>query len=478
MKAKAHALLLVVGLAVGTGVAHAEKKKPSYFDFGNTWKTPVTRERDAAKQLAPTTLDLTPSAAAGETKTIRLRLYADSDYRGLVLRWQAKARAQVERINAVVAPVFNVRFEIESLREWNRSHTGVRLEPILDELEALDPAREVDLVVAFATPLQGVAASIHQIGSSRLLARHFVLRGMDDEQEIRAFERELKLISPEERQRLYGDRKAHKEVVMFLHEWGHVLGLLHNEDKTIIMNPAYDPAQAGFSAFERKVIGLVVDRRQAHPKEPYPETADLVPLLAAAPREEGSDKERADLLAFARARAQGGNGAGGGNPGGGGNAGGTLDLSSPDVAAFNRAVAAANSRQEGGGVGCAGAGARARPHRKGRPGDLGAARLAGGGAGRRLGGRGGSDPRGPATTGRPSSRASCEHPLPGPRCRSLAPRSASRPSASRPMSADSGRWPRAWAAIRPPRARSWTCWRRPSPRRPASTCWPATSSCG
>jgi hypothetical protein len=336
MSWKARALVGVVALV---GVAHAEKKKPGLFDF-EVPKLPVTRERDAAKQLAPTTLDLTPSAPAGETKTIRLRLYADSDYRGLVLRWQTKARAQIARINAVVAPVFNVRFEIESLRDWNRSHAGVRLEPILDELEALDPAREVDLVVGFATPLQGVAASIHQIGSSRLLARHFVLRGMDDEQEIRALEREFTLISPEERQRLYGDRKAHKEVVMFLHEWGHVLGLLHNEDKTVIMNPAYDPAQAGFSAFERKVIALVVDRRKAHPTELYPETADLLPLLAAAPREEGSDQERADLLVFARARAQGGN-VGGEKP-----TGGTLDLSSSDVDAFNRAVAAAKSGKQ------------------------------------------------------------------------------------------------------------------------------------
>jgi hypothetical protein len=339
MKKQACAMLVGMGLAVGMGAAHAEKKKAGLFDFAVP-KLPVTRERDAAKQLAPTQLDLTPSAATGEAKTIRLRLYADSDYRGLVLRWQSKARAQVERINAVVAPVFNVRFEIESLRDWNSSHAGVRLEPILDQLEALDPASDVDLVVAFATPLQGVASSIHQIGSSRLLARHFVLRGMDDEQEIRALDREFKLLSPDERLRLYGERKAHKEVVVFLHEWGHVLGLLHNEDKTIIMNPAYDPAQAGFSAFEQKVIGLVVDRRNAHPKELYPETVDLVPLLGAAPRDEGSDQERADLLAFARARA------GGGNPNGGKNAGGAVDLSPADVAAFNRALIAANSGKQ------------------------------------------------------------------------------------------------------------------------------------
>ncbi|HEX3308886.1 MAG TPA: matrixin family metalloprotease, partial [Streptosporangiaceae bacterium] len=330
---------VVVLVAALVGVAHAEKKKAGLFDF-ETWKSPVSRERDAAKQLAPTSLDLTPAAVEGETKTIRLRLYAERDYRSLVLRWQGKLRAQIQNINAVVTRVFAVRFEIESVRDWDRSHVGQPLERVLEELETLDPAREVDLVVGFATPLQGVAASVHQIGTSRLLARHFVLRGMDDEQELRAFERELKLISSEERQRLYGERKAHKEVVMFLHEWGHALGLLHNDDPTVIMNPAYDPRQAGFSDFEKKVVALVVGRRAARPNELYPETADLLPLLAAAPHDEGSDKDRADLLAFARARVQPG------TPNGGG---ATIDLSEDDVAAFNRAVAAANAgkREEG-----------------------------------------------------------------------------------------------------------------------------------
>ena len=122
--------------------------------------------------------------------------------------------------------MFNVRFEVESLRDWDRSHVGVPLgQPFVEELEALDDGKQVDLVVALVTPLHGVAASVHSIGYANYLSRHFILRGMDDEQEFRAFEQEFKLISAEERERLYTDRKAHKEVVCFLHEWGHTLGL-------------------------------------------------------------------------------------------------------------------------------------------------------------------------------------------------------------------------------------------------------------
>jgi tetratricopeptide (TPR) repeat protein len=333
------------------------KKKPGLFDF-ETWKSPARRERDAAKQLAPGSLDLTPAGAAtGEPRTIRLRIYADRDYQSLVLRWQGKARAQIGRVNAVVEPVFGVRFEIESLRPWDRSHFGVEPGAMLSELAALDPAREVDWVLGLVTPLRGVATSIHQIGMARSCSRHMLMRGMDDEQEILALESEYKLLSVEERQRLYGDRKGHKEVVVFLHEWGHTMGLLHNEDRTIIMNPAYDPKQRAFSEFEKKVMTLVLERRLAHPAEEYPEGRALAELLAGAPPDEGSDRERAELLDFVRGRAgqgarpRGGDGRAGESRGQGrGEARGearaegqAAGLTAADAAAYNKAAAAANA---------------------------------------------------------------------------------------------------------------------------------------
>src|SRR4029078_4219539 len=101
-------------------------------------------------------------------------------------------------------------FEIEGLRDWDRSHLGLPLgQPFIQELEALDAGTQVALVVALVTPLYGVAASVHSIGYANYLSRHFILRGMDDEQEFRAFEQEFKLISVEEPHRRSTDRKAH-----------------------------------------------------------------------------------------------------------------------------------------------------------------------------------------------------------------------------------------------------------------------------
>ena len=157
---------------------------------------------------------------------------------------------------------------------------------------------------------------------------------MDDEQEFLAFERDFKLISAEERQRLYADRKAHKEVVMFLHEWGHTLGLIHHEDRKFIMNPAYSPEQSEFSDYDKQIVALVIDRRLANREAAWPEAADLLPLVEAMPADEGPPNERAQLLELVRRVAA--------HRPGKRDADHAVELSDADVQAFNRAVSTLN----------------------------------------------------------------------------------------------------------------------------------------
>jgi hypothetical protein len=293
-------LVVAAASALAGDRARADDKKPGMFDF-QTWKSPVAREREAAGRLVPVGFDLTPAVAQTATpRTIRVRVYADSDYRGLVMRWQGRLRGQLGHINAVAGPVFAVRFEVESFRSWDRSHVGVGLEAISKELMALDPAREVDLVLGLVTPARGVETSFHVLGEAPTPGRHIVLRGMDDEQEGAAIDRDYRLLSDDERAKLYSDRKAHKEVVLFLHEWGHSAGLLHEEDRTMIMNPLYDPRQAGWSPFDKQVLALVIEKRLALPAAAFPESADLLKLYERAPADVGSDGDRARVVSFLR----------------------------------------------------------------------------------------------------------------------------------------------------------------------------------
>jgi hypothetical protein len=308
MRRVGHALGVVVFFGAAL-VAHADdaKKKSGagLFDF-QKWKTPVAEERDRARTLAPVELDLTPFARPeGAPRALRVRFYADTDYRAGVLQWQTKTSQLVARVNRVTLALFNVQFEIESVREWNRSHSGVPFASLLTELEALDDARDVDLVIGLATPFRGLATSVHQLAFADLSSRHFVMRAMDDEQEGRELARVFGMLSPTEREQLYDDRKAHKELVVFLHEWAHTLGALHVEDEGLIMNPACDPQQAAFTDFEKRLMGIVLDKRLGDRTQPFPETPDLIRLVEAAPPEEGVRKERADFLQNLRARGAG-----------------------------------------------------------------------------------------------------------------------------------------------------------------------------
>ncbi|MFL5304241.1 MAG: matrixin family metalloprotease [Polyangia bacterium] len=266
-------IVFVMGLA--PGLAHADEKpkadkKPGLFDF-ESWKSPVARERDASRRLAPASLDLTPARPhPAEPRAIRVRVYADDDYRGLVLRWQSRLRAQLQRVNGVVEPVFGVSFQIESIRSWTGSHASAAFAAIIAELQALDAGRDVELVVGLVTPARGVVTDVHQIGIAATPGRHIVLRGMDDEQEGLAIDHDLSLLAADEREALYTQRRAHKEAVIFLHEWGHTMGLAHEEDRVSIMNPLYDPLQSRFSELGKDVVVSTLDARVAHPAGDVP----------------------------------------------------------------------------------------------------------------------------------------------------------------------------------------------------------------
>jgi hypothetical protein len=235
-----------------------------------------------------------------------------------------------------------VKFEVESLRDWDATHFGVPFGKMLDELMKQDEAREVDWVIGLVTPLREFASSLHQIGFAASCSRHFLLRGMDDEQEMLALDREFRLLGVDERRRLYGDRKAHKELVVFLHEWGHTMGLMHHEDRAVVMNPSYDSHQRTFTDWEKRVMALVIERRLARRSELYPETAELAQMFAKAPTDEGSQAERAELTGFLRERAKvlEANATAASARAA---AGPVAEFTKQEADAFNRAVAAANA---------------------------------------------------------------------------------------------------------------------------------------
>jgi predicted Zn-dependent protease len=331
----------VAALSALAGGTRAEPRKKEKKALGTRlieYLDPRTTDREAARELAPVTLgDMAPRRATGEGRVVRVRVYADDDYRAATLRWQKKVERQLDRVNRVVEPAFNVRFELESARKWPRSHAGVGLSPLLDELEALDPGADVDWVVGYVTAFRGVTTSIHQLALAQLVSKHFVMRGMDDQEEGRVFAAAFGMMPASERETLYEERKAHKELVLFLHEWAHTLGAMHAESEALVMNPAYDPKQSGFSEFEARCMSVALNARLADRAKAYPESAALLALLRDAPPGEGRDADRAQLRAMLEARAGGSTAKRSGRR--------ELPISEEEVAAYNAAVGALDANR-------------------------------------------------------------------------------------------------------------------------------------
>jgi len=200
-----------------------------------------------------------PSSAqkpSGPVRALNIRVYADDEYRSQTLRWQDKFDAQIARVNQILTPAFGVRIEIADMLPWDRSANSSDLVGALEELERHDPAEGVDWVVGLVTSLPQVTASMHMLGAARPLGRHMVLRGMNDVAERAMIEEVFDSISAEEREQLYHARKAHKEVLIFLHEWAHTFGALHNDTPSAIMNASYDSGMTQFTPANARIIQI------------------------------------------------------------------------------------------------------------------------------------------------------------------------------------------------------------------------------
>jgi tetratricopeptide (TPR) repeat protein len=246
----------------------------------SAWANPFTTkvaDSPEARRLEPATPEVIVGRSQGAPRVLKLRFYADRDYRAVTLRWQERARAWLDVLNRVVTPGLGVRFEAESFRRWDRQSSNGGLEPILAELVQKDGAGDVDLVVGLVSALPLVTASLHEIGMARELGKHFVLRAMADAEEARALDRYLGGVDRLEREALYSRRKWHKEMAVFLHEWAHTLGAPHSSEEQDFMNVTYSHQMRRFSAAGISLLGVALGCRAAEREKG---SLDWRPLLA------------------------------------------------------------------------------------------------------------------------------------------------------------------------------------------------------
>lgn len=289
-----HRVLFVTGLLGLSACAHQ--------------KSAAELERDAQRaqlqRAAPAELD-DEDREWRAYKTLRARFYYDPGFAQLEGDVQQHVTDRVHRVNEVLQSALHAKLEVESVRALPTSGPApgqIDLDATLLALAEKDPGDDVEIVITLVGALPVATFSFYDLGRAKLLGKHIVLRSMSSPEEVRALDT-YDALEPEERSRMYQQRKRHKEATVMLHEVGHSLGALHTRDATDIMHASYESSMQSFSPHTLELMRLALDERlrPADEQDLRVLATALKNRILAAPAELFVDKERTEHLALLEA---------------------------------------------------------------------------------------------------------------------------------------------------------------------------------
>ena len=235
---------------------------------------------EAARHMEPAPLVARCRAEAAPPRVMRVRFYADGEYREQGTHWQDRARGQLAELNQLLLPAFGVRLEADGFRRWDRGVGPGKVAGLLEQLAVLDPGQDVDWVVGLVAPLPVVSQVFHDLGGARSPGRHLVVRGIASLAELEELKRAFPTLSGADRDKLYNRRKSHKERAIFLHQWVHTLGIGDIQSPAGILSAGYSNRTSLFEEPQCRSIQTALAKR-ASPTQKTGTVAD--PTLPRLP---------------------------------------------------------------------------------------------------------------------------------------------------------------------------------------------------
>ncbi len=227
-------------------------------------RMPVSREgwqRASAWMMQPAPIRAPPGAQRpAEIRSLRLRAYADADYQAHAADWELRIRDEVRRANELLEVQFGIRLEVE-VRPWDRSDRGGPLADALRQLRSVERG-DADGIVGFVGPVPEDSWQDH-LGLAPAFRPEFVLRAMLSPADLMRLEIGYDTLSAAEREAMATARRLHRETVVFLHEWAHTQGAVHECDGKWIMSERYGVVASGFSPESERLVRLTLEHGRA-----------------------------------------------------------------------------------------------------------------------------------------------------------------------------------------------------------------------
>ncbi|MFZ5468991.1 MAG: hypothetical protein ACOZIN_06075 [Myxococcota bacterium] len=189
-------------------------------------------------------------------RVYRLRVYADQKYRAHEALWKERFAEVIDKVNTITRSWFAVEFQVVEVVEWVRQ---------LNESEMSVLGREanrsgVDWVVGLLGPdPMGEADGGLFVGQSQYFGDMLLVRTSLNPHIYRSWRDAMALETTEVR-RAYARYIVLNEARVFLHEWGHSLGIPHVVDQACVMHLTNHNV-VRFSAPVAQLIRLGLERR-------------------------------------------------------------------------------------------------------------------------------------------------------------------------------------------------------------------------
>ncbi len=220
-----------------------------FVGYDSRWGEAKRAQQRAAVDSKPASIMASPSDVAppdAGRRSLSIRVRPNGSYLAQTADVPKRVADLLDDANAVLWPSLGVRLELDRIEPWS-SDVDERLQPALDALSREDEGKDVDVVVGMIGALPRQTDSLHELGMARLLGRHIVVRAASRAGEHDAIDKSFYELNQDERSRLVRLRERHRALAVFLHEFGHTLGALHETDRRSLMHSSYDTKMSGFS---------------------------------------------------------------------------------------------------------------------------------------------------------------------------------------------------------------------------------------